>query len=118
VAFCGKSGSGKSTLSFAMQEVGYWQFADDALLLRIEQDRIIAPQLPFVPRLRPALCEANRQAKSDAPARTAKRRPATARHAHRHSAMSKAAPPPARHLPISWSMVTRKPPIRSKPLRG
>jgi hypothetical protein len=56
LAFCGKSGSGKSTLSFAMQEVGYWQFADDALLLRIEQDRIIARQLPFVPRLRPASC--------------------------------------------------------------
>jgi hypothetical protein len=54
LAFCGKSGSGKSTLSFAMQEVGYWQFADDALLLRIEQDRIVARQLPFVPRLRPA----------------------------------------------------------------
>jgi hypothetical protein len=56
LAFCGKSGSGKSTLSFAMQEVGYWQFADDALLLRVEQDRIIARQLPFVPRLRPASC--------------------------------------------------------------
>jgi hypothetical protein len=53
LAFCGRSGSGKSTLSFAMQEVGYWQFADDALLLRIEQDRIIARQLPFVPNLRP-----------------------------------------------------------------
>jgi hypothetical protein len=37
-----------------MQEVGYRQFADDALLLRIEQDRILARQLPFVPRLRPA----------------------------------------------------------------
>jgi hypothetical protein len=56
LAFCGKSGSGKSTVSFAMQEVGYWQFADDALLLRIVQDRIIARQLPFVPRLRPASC--------------------------------------------------------------
>jgi hypothetical protein len=56
LAFCGKSGSGKSTLSFAMQEVGYWQFADDNLLLRIEQDRIIARQLPFVPNLRPPSC--------------------------------------------------------------
>jgi hypothetical protein len=37
-----------------MQDVGYWQFADDALLLRIEQDQIIARQLPFVPNLRPA----------------------------------------------------------------
>jgi len=55
LAFCGKSGSGKSTLSFAMQDVGYWQFADDALLLRVGQDRrIMARQLPFVPRLRPA----------------------------------------------------------------
>jgi hypothetical protein len=34
-----------------MQEVGYSHFADDALLLRIEQDRIIARQRPFVPRL-------------------------------------------------------------------
>jgi hypothetical protein len=53
LAFCGRSGSGKSTLSFAMQEVGYWQFADDVLLLRLKQDQIIARQLPFVPNLRP-----------------------------------------------------------------
>jgi hypothetical protein len=54
LAFCGKCGSGKSTLSFAMQEVGWRQFADDALLLRFEQDLITARELPFVPCLRPA----------------------------------------------------------------
>lgn len=54
LGFCGKSGSGKSTLAFAMQEVGYRQFADDALLLRFDQDRIMAHALPFMPRLRPA----------------------------------------------------------------
>jgi len=54
LAFCGRSGSGKSTLSFAMQEVGCRQFADDVLLLRFEQDVITARELPFVPCLRPA----------------------------------------------------------------
>jgi hypothetical protein len=54
LAFCGRSGSGKSTLAFAMQEVGCRQFADDALLLRFDQDRIMAHALPFMPRLRPA----------------------------------------------------------------
>jgi hypothetical protein len=54
LAFCGKSGSGKSTLAFAMQEVGCRQFADDALLLRFDQHRIMAHALPFMPRLRPA----------------------------------------------------------------
>jgi hypothetical protein len=37
-----------------MQEVGCRQFADDALLLRFEQDVITARELPFVPSLRPA----------------------------------------------------------------
>jgi hypothetical protein len=54
LAFCGNSGSGKSTLSFAMQQVGCRQFADDALLLRFEQNVVTARELPFVPRLRPA----------------------------------------------------------------
>jgi hypothetical protein len=54
LAFCGKSGSGKSTLAFAMQEVGYRQFADDALLFRLHGDRVMARALSFMPRLRPA----------------------------------------------------------------
>jgi hypothetical protein len=37
-----------------MQQVGCRQFADDALLLRFDQDVITARELPFVPRLRPA----------------------------------------------------------------
>jgi hypothetical protein len=54
LAFCGKSGSGKSTLAYAMQEAGWRQFADDALLLRSDEDRIRACPLPFESRLRPA----------------------------------------------------------------
>jgi hypothetical protein len=54
LAFCGKSGSGKSTLAFAMQEVGCRQFADDALLFRLDRDRVTACALPFMPRLRPS----------------------------------------------------------------
>jgi hypothetical protein len=53
IAFCGRSGSGKSTLAFAMQQVGWQQFADDALVLCLDQDRVMACQLPFKPRLRP-----------------------------------------------------------------
>ena len=53
VAFCGRSGSGKSTLAFAMQQLGWRQFADDALVLRLDNDRVTACQLPFKPRLRP-----------------------------------------------------------------
>jgi len=53
VAFCGRSGSGKSTLAFAMQQLGWRQFADDALVLRLDNDRVTACQLPFRPRLRP-----------------------------------------------------------------
>jgi hypothetical protein len=54
VAFCGKKGSGKSTLAFAMHQVGWRQFADDALVLRFEQDRVMSCPLPFTPRLRSA----------------------------------------------------------------
>ena len=53
VAFCGRSGCGKSTLAFAMQQLGWRQFADDALVLRLDDDRVTACQLPFKPRLRP-----------------------------------------------------------------
>ena len=52
LAFCGKSGSGKSTLAYAMQDVGCRQFADDALVLCFEHDRVTACELPFKPRLR------------------------------------------------------------------
>jgi hypothetical protein len=54
LAFCGKKGSGKSTLAFAMQRVGWPQLADDALVLRFDQDRVMNCPLPFTPRLRPA----------------------------------------------------------------
>jgi hypothetical protein len=56
LAFCGRSGSGKSTLAFAMQQSRWRQFADDALLLRPDQNRVMACPLPFTPRLRPASC--------------------------------------------------------------
>lgn len=52
VAFCGRSGSGKSTLAFAMQRAGWQQFADDALVLQIDDEGVTACPLPFRPRLR------------------------------------------------------------------
>jgi hypothetical protein len=52
LAFCGRSGSGKSTLAFAMQDAGWRQLADDALVLRIDPDCIVACPLSFTPRLR------------------------------------------------------------------
>lgn len=54
IAFCGNTGSGKSTLGFAMQQAGYRQLADDALVLQLEPDRVRVCPLPFAPRLRPA----------------------------------------------------------------
>jgi hypothetical protein len=54
IAFCGNAGSGKSTLGFAMRQAGYRQLADDALVLRLEQDQVSVCPLPFAPRLRPA----------------------------------------------------------------
>lgn len=54
VAFCGRKGSGKSTLAFAMHQAGWRQFADDALVLRFDQDRVMSCPFPFTPRLRPA----------------------------------------------------------------
>jgi hypothetical protein len=53
LAFCGNSGSGKSTLAFAMQQAGWRQLADDALVLRFDQNGVTACPLPFTPRLRP-----------------------------------------------------------------
>jgi hypothetical protein len=52
VAFCGAKGSGKSTLAFAMQQAGWQQFADDALILRFDRLCVTACPLPFAPRLR------------------------------------------------------------------
>jgi hypothetical protein len=54
IAVCGNKGSGKSTLGFAMRQAGYRQLADDALVLRPEQDRVSVCPLPFAPRLREA----------------------------------------------------------------
>src|SRR5207247_875325 len=54
VAFCGISGSGKSTLAFAMQQAGWRQVADDAVVLRIDRNGVRACPIPFTPRLRPA----------------------------------------------------------------
>ncbi len=53
VAFCGRKGSGKSTLAYAMHQAGWRQFADDALVLRLDQDRVASRPLHFEPRLRP-----------------------------------------------------------------
>jgi len=56
LAFCGSKGSGKSTLAFARHQAGWQQFADDAVVLRLDDDRVIACGLPFTPRLRHASC--------------------------------------------------------------
>jgi hypothetical protein len=53
LAFCGGKGSGKSTLAFAMQQAGWQQFADDALVLRFDECCVTACPIPFTPRLRP-----------------------------------------------------------------
>lgn len=53
MAFCGRSGHGKSTLAYALAARGFRQFADDAVLLEIVEDRAIAHPLRFTPRLRP-----------------------------------------------------------------
>src|SRR5262249_14734603 len=53
LAFCGRSGSGQSTLAFAFQPVCCQQVADDALVLRLDGNRVIARPLPFMHRLRP-----------------------------------------------------------------
>src|SRR5260370_22300956 len=37
-----------------MQQAGYQQLADDALVLQLEQDRVSVCPLPFAPRLRAA----------------------------------------------------------------
>jgi hypothetical protein len=52
LGFCGRGGSGKSTLAFAMQQAGWLQFADDALLLRLDGEEVAACPLSFTPRLR------------------------------------------------------------------
>lgn len=54
LAFCGRKGSGKSTLAYAMQQAGWRQFSDDALVLRLDHDCVKTCPLPFTPRLRPA----------------------------------------------------------------
>src|SRR5262245_52135574 len=53
LAFCGRSGSGKSTLAFAMHLAGCRQFADDALVLRLDRACVLARPLSFMQRLRP-----------------------------------------------------------------
>jgi hypothetical protein len=53
-AFCGKKYCGKSTLAFAMHQAGWRHVADDALVLRVDRNRVMACPLPFTPRLRPA----------------------------------------------------------------
>ncbi|MEO8481883.1 MAG: hypothetical protein ABI634_06710 [Acidobacteriota bacterium] len=53
VAFCGVSGAGKSTLAFALgRSPGMSQMADDALVLEIAREAILAQPLPYRARLR------------------------------------------------------------------
>lgn len=51
-AFCGVKQSGKSTIAYALRRAGCRQLADDALVLELTGDRVLASALPFSPRLR------------------------------------------------------------------
>jgi hypothetical protein len=57
-AFCGISGTGKSTLAFALARHGAMHWADDALVLRIEEPVVRAIGLPFPARVDRAVVEA------------------------------------------------------------
>jgi hypothetical protein len=54
VAFCALSETGKSTIAYALGERGHPLWADDAVLLSISPEKIIASTMPFQVRLRPA----------------------------------------------------------------
>jgi hypothetical protein len=51
IALCGRRGSGKSTIAFALQEHGWTQIADDAVVISVRDEVLVHP-LPFTPRLR------------------------------------------------------------------
>jgi hypothetical protein len=54
VAFCALSETGKSTIAYALTQRGHPLWADDAILLNISSEKIIASMMPFQVRLRPA----------------------------------------------------------------
>jgi hypothetical protein len=54
VAFCALSETGKSTIAYALTQRGHPLWADDAILLNISPEKIIASTMPFQVRLRPA----------------------------------------------------------------
>jgi hypothetical protein len=52
LAFCGQAGSGKSTIARALSQAGLRQFADDAVVLRVDPSRVTVDPVPFTSRLR------------------------------------------------------------------
>ena len=52
LVFCGLAHSGKSTLAFALGRTGYRHFADDAVVMTVAGDDVLAHPVPFSPRLR------------------------------------------------------------------
>ncbi len=52
VAFCGECESGKSTLAYTLSRRGYRQFADDSLVMQVDEAGVRGLNLPFGIRLR------------------------------------------------------------------
>jgi hypothetical protein len=53
LAFCGERESGKSTLAYSLARRGFSQYADDAIVMRVDGTRVVALDLSFGVRLRP-----------------------------------------------------------------
>jgi len=50
-AFCAVSGTGKSSLALGLARRGAVHWADDTLVVRVDEDRVLAVGLPFPPRV-------------------------------------------------------------------
>ena len=53
LAFSGERESGKSTIAYSLSRRGFPQYADDAVVMRMDGDRVAALDLSFGVRLRP-----------------------------------------------------------------
>lgn len=52
VAFCARSGTGKTTIAAALAQRGYDTWADDAVMVRMQDNEVWSESLPFSLRLR------------------------------------------------------------------
>ncbi|MGC4081799.1 MAG: hypothetical protein QM736_06755 [Vicinamibacterales bacterium] len=53
VCFSARSGIGKSTIAFGLRQRGFPQWADDGVVFRAGEGRVLATPLPYQARLRP-----------------------------------------------------------------